>query len=973
MTKAGLFCWIVVGAMFLPLPPSLARSGQERPGSIRGVVYDKDFDSPLAGVDVLVVETSQRVSTTDQGNFVFPQVLPGKYTLTFTKDGYVRQVKSEVVVSPGQLTDVDMWMSGEFVDMDEFLVQDVAQGGPGSEGELLALRFESPALLDSIGAELMSRAGAGDAAAALRLVSGASVQDGKYAVVRGLPDRYVNSQLNGVRLPTADEDKRAVELDQYPAAVIESIRVSKTFTPDQQGDASGGAVDLRLKGIPEEGVFEFKSQISANSQVVGRDDFLGYDRGSGEIQTDHLGESWTGDVGVSEEDAPIDFKLSTLLGDSTEVDHGVRLGGFGSLFYEQDSAFFDDGQDNSLWVVSPGDPMTPQTYQGSPSDGDFKTALFDVTQSTRAQKWGGLGGLGLQSENHLITLSYLYTRVAEDVATLAEDTRGKAFFDPDNLNPDSAPYLRLETLEYTERTTQTLQLSGHHRFVIEDYEISDQVHGRSPELDWKIAKSIADMDQPDKRQFGSLWKQNTAFPDGVFLPYLPAANFNYGNLQRIWKDISEDSDQVFVDLKLPFEQWSEDEGYLKVGVFDDHLTRDFNQDTFSNFGDAGAHFEGDWTDDWSEDFPNEDHPILASTADVDYTGDQKISAWYGMLDLPLSNTTTLIGGARVESTDLSVVNHPEADALWFPPGATAAESLDPGEGDVDFQQKDLLPAVGLEVKPSNELTLRGSYSQTVARQTFKELTPILQQEYLGGPVFIGNPDLQMSALENYDLRLDYAFQDGGLISTSWFRKDVDDPIEYVQRLADFTFTTPVNYPEGELHGYEFEVRQALGKFWDPMEGFSLGANATLIASNVKLPEDEANGFDEPGIEAPMSSRDMTGAPDHLYNLYLTYDAPETGTQIGLFYTVTGDTLVAGATETSGHFVPNVYAKEYDTLNLTLSQKLGRFFVLQLQAKNLTNPAIEEVYRSKYIGDDVTKTSYTKGIEFAIGLGASFAF
>ena len=71
------------------------------------------------------------------------------------------------------------------------------------------------------------------------LVPGTTIQDGKYAVVRGLPDRYVNSQMNGVRLPSADPDKRAVQLDQFPSEMIESVQVTKTFTPDQQADASG--------------------------------------------------------------------------------------------------------------------------------------------------------------------------------------------------------------------------------------------------------------------------------------------------------------------------------------------------------------------------------------------------------------------------------------------------------------------------------------------------------------------------------------------------------------------------------------------------------------------------------------------------------------------------------------------------------------------------------------------------------------
>ena len=269
--------------------------------------------------------------------------------------------------------------------------------------------------------------------------------------------------------------------------------------------------------------------------------------------------------------------------------------------------------------------------------------------------------------------------------------------------------------------------------------------------------------------------------------------------------------------------------------------------------------------------------------------------------------------------------------------------------------------------------MRASYSQTVARQTFKELTPILQQEYAGGPVFIGNPELQMSALKNYDLRVDYVPYDGALVSGSWFRKDLEDPIEYVQQFVNFTYTTPVNYPKGELDGIELEARQNLSRFWESMEGMAVGLNATFINSDVTLPASEAAGFSAPGIQAPMSSRDMTGAPAHLYNLFITYDLVETKTQLALFYTVQGDTLVAGATQSSGNFVPNVYATEYDTLNLSMTQKFSEHWGLQLQAKNLTNPEIQEVYRSKYIGDDVTKTSYTKGIEFSVAIGAQFSF
>jgi outer membrane receptor protein involved in Fe transport len=982
---------------------TFAHAQEQQAGSLRGAVRDADSATPIAGAQVTAVETGQTVRTSEQGQFLLA-LAPGRYTLLFTKDGYVRQVKSDVLVESGRLTDVDVDLAGEVTELEEFVVQDVLQFGAGTEGELLKLRFESPALMDSISSDLMSRAGASDAAAALRLVAGASVQDGKSAVIRGLPDRYVSSQMNGVRLPTADENKRAVELDQFPSSVLESIRVSKTFTPDQQGDASGGAVDVRLKGVPDATLFDFKAELSKNTQVD-RGDFLSYDGGGvgrwgkddggRDQQLERLGQSFNGDVGVSDGETPLDYKWSTAIGGKQEFAHDWKLGGFASFFYERDSSFYDDGVDDSFWVESPGSPMTPTTYQGTPLDGDFKTALYDVTQAVQSVQWGGLAAVGIESTDHKVTLSWLYTHIAEDKATLAVDTRGKEYFFPgydpnDKTDPGNdpskllaAPYLRLETLEYTERTTSTLQLHGHDRFPVGEWNLGSSWQFLAPELDWVVAQSSADLDQPDKRQFGAAWvppADNPGAPPFIppftspptWLPYKPGANFTLGNLQRIWKTIEEESFQYAGDLKFPFKQWTDTEGWFKFGVFADDLHRDFDQDTFSNFNDNSS-FNGDFDDPWSGHFPFENHPITASLFDVDYKGDQKIQALYGMLDLPLTSTLSLIGGVRRESTDISIENQAEQNATWFPPGATAPIQLNPGDADVDFSQKDYLPAVGLVYTPWAPLTLRASYSQTVARQTFKELTPILQQEYLGGPIFIGNPELGMSSLKNYDARVDWTPYEGGLLSASYFYKHIEDPIEYVQRIASFNFTTAVNYPRGHLDGFELEVRQDLGRLWDPLHGLGAGANATFIQSEVTLPDDEAAGFVLPNINAPMTTRDMTNAPEHLYNFYLTYDLEKTGTQFAVFYTVQGDTLVAGAGQNNGNFVPSVYAKEYGTLNVSVTQPLGPYLALNLQAKNLTNPDIETVYRSGFIPHDVTHTKYTKGVEYSVALIAKFRF
>jgi TonB-dependent receptor len=332
-----------------------------------------------------------------------------------------------------------------------------------------------------------------------------------------------------------------------------------------------------------------------------------------------------------------------------------------------------------------------------------------------------------------------------------------------------------------------------------------------------------------------------------------------------------------------------------------------------------------------------------------------------------------VGGARLESTDLSVVSRPEADATWLPPGGSTPVDLNPGEADVDFSQTDVLPSIGLEYKWNEGTLLRGSFSKTVARQTFKEVSPILQQEFLGGPIFIGNPELDMAALENVDLRFDYAPSDGTLISLSWFHKNITDPIEYVQRVSTFSYTTAVNYPRGTMDGFELEVRQDLGQWMVGLEGLSVGVNGTLIDSDVKLSAEEIAGFQLPGIQVPLTHRPMTNAPEHLYNVFLTYDWRDSGTQAGLFYTIQGDTLLSGAGQANGNFVPSIYGIEYATLNLSFSQKLNDHFTLKVQAKNLTNPRVTEVYRSDSTGEDVVHASYTKGIDYSIGVSAKFSF
>ena len=194
----------------------------------------------------------------------------------------------------------------------------------------------------------------------------------------------------------------------------------------------------------------------------------------------------------------------------------------------------------------------------------------------------------------------------------------------------------------------------------------------------------------------------------------------------------------------------------------------------------------------------------------------------------------------------------------------------------------------------------------------------------------------------------------------------------MSRAGTFTFTTAVNYPRGEIDGWELEARQELGTFANALTGLAVGGNITWMDGSVRLPQEEISRFVQAYGEAPLrTTRDLVGAPDWIYNVFTTYSVPLLGTQLGVFYTRQGDTLVSGASVIP--FVPATYRTEFDTLNFSLMQPLGEHVSLTFAAKNLTDAEQREVYRSDYVGGDVLRRLSTDGVEYSLSLGGVVKF
>ncbi len=994
-------------------------------GALRVQVTDPDWEVPLAEATVTVVELERRAQTGPDGGVLFEQVPFGNYSVLVSRPGFERKLLRNVAVTPGAVQRLDVPLGAVYTEMDELVVKDIDISA-GSDTALIALKMTSAAAIDAVSADTIKRAGASDAAGALKLVAGATVQDGKYAVVRGLPDRYVSSQLNGVRLPSADADKRAVQLDQFPASMIESIQVHKTFMPDQQGDASGGAVDIRLKRVPEQTVLAASVGMAYNDQVTGRKmltssgggvSYWGRDDGDldlpfrvGEVgsamsipsvsawrryteaQKQERRDSWlrsdretsafSGDFGSSHKTAEPGTRWSATAGDSLLLAEDVRLGVLGTFSYKNDMTGYDGGRYNSYVARE-----TPDGLAFGRSNFDSSASEFQTERGRESVLWGGTVGVGFESPWTDIGLTYTRSQATDYTVTRAIDDRTYDY------ETGAGTIWRSQSLHYSERATETVMLQASHPWFFLPEELP--VFGwrgltlLQPVTDWSVSRNKASQVEPDRRLFTDVYNNGYwSGPSGGLSP-----------LERRWRDIEEAGWQYSLNQKIPFTQWTGSEGFLKAGYFDDQVTRTYSQDTFIyKSGNEGVKYPGDpdtlWSDWFLTGYPALGDPpdlkrgwyVASGDSDIDYRGRQDIQAWYLMADLPLTSQLSLQGGVRLESTEISAQMRPAKGVydnnfavltvLTDMNGSEYVNKLRVSSDEElaahapNLSRTDQLPALGLKYSPFEKLNLRLNWSETVARPTFKELMPVEFKESAASPTFFGNPRLQMAEVENYDVRLEYMPSGGQIWSISTFYKKLRNPIDmraYNGYVEGEVFITPVNYPEGEISGVEFEVRQSLGEWLDWSKGLTLGANFALMESEVTR---SANEYASVKAYGGGRTRRMAGQPDHLLGLNLMYDVEAWGSCFSLFFTRRGDALLSGDSVNGDRYVPMVFENPFDTLDFGFSQKLTKRWTLGLRVKNILDPEIEQEYRLEK-GGEAVRSSYKVGREYSVSLACEW--
>ncbi|MDX1408369.1 MAG: TonB-dependent receptor, partial [Saprospiraceae bacterium] len=272
MKQIFLSAMLLTGAL-LPL------QGQ---GVISGTITDESSGETLISAYVYVVDRNEVVPTDFDGKYSI-NLPEGTYAIRVTYIGFEDKTITDIAVKEGEITYLDVSMTTDSEELEEVVIS--AAAIERSENALLMLQRRSDKIQDGISSQEMSRLASGDVASAMTKVTGASVQDGKYVVVRGLGDRYSITMLNDLPLPSIDPYRNSAQLDLIPTDLLDNIITSKTFTPDQPGTFTGGSVNIKTKSFPEQKTFSVSVSSGVNTQSSFRNGFLTYDGGD----TDWLG------------------------------------------------------------------------------------------------------------------------------------------------------------------------------------------------------------------------------------------------------------------------------------------------------------------------------------------------------------------------------------------------------------------------------------------------------------------------------------------------------------------------------------------------------------------------------------------------------------------------------------------------------------------------------------------------------------
>jgi outer membrane receptor protein involved in Fe transport len=912
-----------LGLLFLfALLFSLVQAQNNR---ITGKVVN-ERNEPLAGVSVKVVGETRGSATDVEGRYTLTLQAGKKYELEFSVIGYETKNITDVEVSGTEVNELNIVLTLKAKEGENVIVS-ARRSSARLESVNAAISFQknTNTVASVISAESIRRSPDKNTGEVLKRTPGASVQDGKYLVVRGLADRYNQAMLNGILLSSTEADRKTFSFDLFPSSMIDNIIINKAFVPELPGEWAGGLVQVNTRDIPATNFFNVQIGTGFNTQTIGHDfysykggnlDFLGIDDGTrglpssygtknrfkilSDAQKTAIGKQFENVWSADKMSAPINASFQASGGFSKKFKGDRQLGVILGVTYNKQNRYVKLDNNNFDF----GSTLTAQYYYG-----DEKYSQ-DVL-------WGALGTITYQfNNNNKISYKTIFNVNTSDYTTLRAGTlnAGRSIFDS----------LRGTELGFKQNMFWNSQLTGEHN-----------LRGPQLKIKWYAAFNILDAYIPDQRRL-TYQKDNENNR-----PYLAniGAVLSQQSANRFYQFLNDYVYTAGGDITKSFKAFGNRNQALKVGYLFQVRDRLFDSKPFSiylpsdnqqlkllgpdqifnpaNYGDGAA-------DSKQLAFGAFDANIYR------YLANNILNAGYIQFDNQLSSAFRLVWGVRVENFDQLMGSVKTWDKRYFHTKVT-----------------DVLPGVNATLKLSNKANLRISGSQTVVRPELRELATFQFYDFDLNATVQGAPGLKRTKITNGDLRYELYPRAGELFTVGIFYKYFKTPIEQMFFLggggsSTFNFANP---DKARAYGVELEVRKKLD-FSDALKNFTFLSNLSYIKSKVQSEKLELN-------------RPLQGQSNYLINAGLLFDAEKPGVNISLLYNQIGQRIAYVGSNPSGGIseFPDIWESSRPVLDLQITKKiLKKKGEIKASASDLLN---KKVYFYQNIDGN---TKLNKGVD-----------
>ncbi len=891
---------------------------------IKGVVSDSKTNETLIGA-LIAVEGSDRKAVTDiEGAFTIDGLKPGMHTLSISYIGY-KSMQLQVETQKGNVQVVKIALNPDDQQLDEVTV--TASEVKNNDAAMIRMTKQSALVTTSVSAQEIGRTQDTNAGEVIRRVSGISLIDDKFVMVRGLSQRYNNVWVNGGAVPSSEADSRAFSFDIIPSSQIDNLTIVKSPSAEYPADYSGGFIIVNTKEVPDENSFSLSVGGNWNTGSAFKDfsyskgsstDFLGFDNGMrslsggintslapqlnasgekvGDYATSLLGNGFNNDWTVKSKKPLGDLKLAASLNRRYNI--GDRtLGLLAAVNYTNEYRTYTDMENNLYGIY---DAVNDQpNYLRHSVDNQYNNNV----------RLGAMLNLTLISKdsNHKYQLKNIFNQLANSRYTWRDGVSAQS-----NLERSAEYY-------YRSRTTYNGQLTGKHTFTDDN-------------LDWSFGYAYANRHMPDRRRY----LIDDALESGTYA--LSTGN----DISREWTQLDEHILSLGANDKHHF-RFGSFEPDLQVGAYGEYRSREYTTRNFIynwNVADNSM----------PSGFRHSDIPTLISDeANMgydklylleekqmrnNYRGHNSLGAGYMTLTLPLGKVN-VHAGLRFEHNDMELISN--------------TRDYEKSETSRHYRTNDLFPSLNTTYKINDRHQVRLSYGRSINRPEFREVSSSVYYDFDLASNVQGNTELKSCYIDNIDLRYEWYPTNGELISLAAFYKHFDSPIEWTYTVAGGTdlIYSYMNAKSANNFGLELDIRKSLD--FMGLKDFSLSFNGALIKSKVQF---------EPGTKD--ENRPMQGQSPYLINTGIMYKNRPLQMDIALLYNRIGKRIIGvgrseGTTgDDSNSRVPHSYEMPRNSIDFSFAKKFGDHLELKFNVKDLL---AEKVYYKQFA--DVT---YSDGSE-----------